>query len=138
MDLDFALEHLPRLLKATKLTIELTIFSLFFGIFVGVFFAVLRTSKNKILFFIADLKFDFLPAHLAEYMPGNFPKISISRPESSARQTALVFLEKYLALINEFSKNEEPVSFGFLILRFFDVSKITCLDNKFLISLTFP
>ena len=53
MDLDFALEHMPRLLKAAKLTIELTIFSLFFGIFVGVFFAVLRTSKNKILFFIS-------------------------------------------------------------------------------------
>ena len=53
MDLDFALEHFPRLLKAAKLTIELTLLSLFFGIFVGVFFAILRTSKNKILFFIA-------------------------------------------------------------------------------------
>ena len=40
MDLDFALEHLPRLLKAAKLTIELTLLSLFFGIFVGVFFAI--------------------------------------------------------------------------------------------------
>jgi len=53
MDIDFALEHFPRLLKAAKLTIELTFLSLFFGIFVGVFFAILRTSKNKILFFIA-------------------------------------------------------------------------------------
>tara|TARA_Y100000590_G_scaffold386023_1_gene458530 strand:- start:1712 stop:2386 length:675 start_codon:yes stop_codon:yes gene_type:complete len=53
MDLDFALEHFPRLLKATILTIELTSLSLFFGIFVGVFFAILRTSKNKILFFIS-------------------------------------------------------------------------------------
>ena len=53
MDLDFALEHFPRLLKATILTIELTFLSLFFGIFVGVFFAILRTSKNKILFFIS-------------------------------------------------------------------------------------
>ena len=53
MDLDFMLEHLPRLLKATKLTIQLTLLSLFFGIFVGVFYAILRTSKNKILFFIA-------------------------------------------------------------------------------------
>ena len=35
MDLDFALEHFPRLLKATKLTIELTLLSLFFGIFVA-------------------------------------------------------------------------------------------------------
>jgi len=53
MDLDFILEHFPRLLKATKLTIQLTFLSLFFGIFVGVFFAVLRTSRNKILFFIS-------------------------------------------------------------------------------------
>jgi octopine/nopaline transport system permease protein len=53
MDSDFILNHFPRLLKATKLTIELTFLSLFFGIFVGVFFAILRTSKNKILFFIS-------------------------------------------------------------------------------------
>ena len=53
MDLDFAIEHLPRLLKAAKLTIELTLLSLFFGIFVGVFFAILRTSNNKILFYIS-------------------------------------------------------------------------------------
>ena len=53
MDLDFAIEHLPRLLKAAKLTIELTFLSLFFGIFVGVFFAVLRTSNSKVLYFIS-------------------------------------------------------------------------------------
>ena len=53
MDLDFISEHFPRLLKATKLTIELTSLSLLFGIFVGVFFAILRLSKNKILFFIS-------------------------------------------------------------------------------------
>ena len=53
MDLDFALEHLPRLLKAAKLTIELTLLSLFFGIFVGIFFAILRTSNKKILFYIS-------------------------------------------------------------------------------------
>ena len=53
MDLDFISENFPRLLKATKLTIELTSLSLFFGILVGVFFAILRTSKNKILFFIS-------------------------------------------------------------------------------------
>ena len=53
MDVNFALEHLPKLLKATKLTIQLTFLSLFFGIFVGVFFAILRTSKNKILFYIS-------------------------------------------------------------------------------------
>ena len=49
MDLDFMFEHLPRLIKATKLTIQLTLLSLFFGIFVGIFFAILRTSGNKIL-----------------------------------------------------------------------------------------
>ena len=53
MDINFALEHLPRLLNAAKLTIELTLLSLFFGIFVGVFFAILRTSNNKILFYIS-------------------------------------------------------------------------------------
>ena len=53
MDLDFAIEHLPRLLKAAKLTVELTLLSLFFGIFVGVFFAILRTSKIKIFFYIS-------------------------------------------------------------------------------------
>jgi len=46
MDLDFISEHFPRLLKATKLTIELTSLSLFFGIFVGVFFAILRTKQK--------------------------------------------------------------------------------------------
>ena len=53
MDLDFMLEHLPRLLKATKLTIQLTLLSLFFGIFVGIFFAILRTGKNKVLYYIS-------------------------------------------------------------------------------------
>ena len=53
MDIDFALEHFPRLLKATKLTIQLTFLSLFFGLFVGFFAAILRTSKIKIFFLIA-------------------------------------------------------------------------------------
>ena len=53
MDLNFALENLPKLLRATKLTIELTLLSLLFGIFVGVFFAILRTGKNRMLFFIS-------------------------------------------------------------------------------------
>ena len=53
MDLNFMLEHLPRLLNATKLTIQLTLLSLFFGIFVGIFFAILRTSKNKIFYYIS-------------------------------------------------------------------------------------
>ena len=53
MDLDFISEHFPRLLKATKLTIELTSLSLFFGIFVGVFFAILRTSNNKFFYIIS-------------------------------------------------------------------------------------
>jgi len=49
--MDLMIESFPRLLNATKLTIELTLLSLFFGIFVGVFFAILRTSKNKFFFF---------------------------------------------------------------------------------------
>ena len=48
MDIAFTFEHLPKLLNATKLTIQLTFLSLFFGVFVGIFFAILRTSKNKI------------------------------------------------------------------------------------------
>ena len=51
--MDLMIESLPRLLKATKLTIELTLLSLFFGIFVGVFFAILRTSKNRVFYFIS-------------------------------------------------------------------------------------
>ena len=46
--MDLMIESLPRLLNATKVTIELTLLSLLFGIFVGVFFAVLRTSKIRV------------------------------------------------------------------------------------------
>ena len=51
--MDLMLESLPRLLNATKVTIQLTLLSLIFGIFVGAFFALLRTSNNKILYYIA-------------------------------------------------------------------------------------
>ena len=51
--MDLMIESLPRLLKATILTIELTFLSLFFGIFVVDFFAILRTSKNKIFYLIS-------------------------------------------------------------------------------------
>ena len=51
--MDLIIESFPRLLKATKLTIELTLLSLFFGIFVGAFFATLRTSKNKVFYYVS-------------------------------------------------------------------------------------
>ena len=51
--MDLIIESLPRLLKATMLTIELTLLSLFFGIFVGAFFALLRTSKNRFFYYIS-------------------------------------------------------------------------------------
>ena len=51
--MELMIESFPRLLKATKLTVELTLLSLFFGIFVGIFFAILRTSKKKILYYIS-------------------------------------------------------------------------------------
>ncbi len=51
--MNLMVESFPRLISATKLTIELTLLSLFFGIFVGIFFAILRTSKNKIFYFIS-------------------------------------------------------------------------------------
>ena len=54
-------------------------------------------------------------------MPGNFPKISISKPESSAKQIDLDFFEKYLALIKEFSKNVDPFSFGLFKFSCFGV-----------------
>ena len=51
--MDLMLESFPKLLNATKLTNQLTLLSLFFGIFVGAFFALLRTSKYKIFYYIA-------------------------------------------------------------------------------------
>jgi len=51
--MDLMIESFPKLINATKLTIQLTLLSLFFGIFVGIFFAILRTSKNKIFYFIS-------------------------------------------------------------------------------------
>ena len=51
--MDLMIESLPRLINATKLTIQLTLLSLFFGIFVGAFFALMRTSKNKVLYYIS-------------------------------------------------------------------------------------
>jgi len=51
--MELMIESFPRLLNATLLTIELTLLSLFFGIFVGVFFAILRTGKNKILYYLS-------------------------------------------------------------------------------------
>ena len=48
--MDLMIEKLPELLKATILTIELTLLSLIFGIFLGLFFAILRLSKNKIIY----------------------------------------------------------------------------------------
>ena len=51
--MDLIIESFPKLLKATKLTIELTLLSLFFGIFVGAFFALLRTSKNKVFYYVS-------------------------------------------------------------------------------------
>ena len=51
--MDLMIQSFPRLLHATILTIELTLISLFFGIFLGIFFAILRTSENKIFYYIS-------------------------------------------------------------------------------------
>jgi octopine/nopaline transport system permease protein len=51
--MDLIIESFPKLLNATKLTIQLTIISLILGIFVGAFFALLRLSNNKFLYYIA-------------------------------------------------------------------------------------
>ena len=51
--MDLMIESFPKLISATKLTIQLTLLSLLFGIFVGIFFAILRTSNNKTLYYIS-------------------------------------------------------------------------------------
>ena len=51
--MDLIIQSFPKLLNATKLTIELTLISLFIGIFVGAFFAILRTSNNKFFYIIS-------------------------------------------------------------------------------------
>ena len=51
--MDLMIESFPKLISATKLTIQLTLLSLLFGIFVGIFFAILRTSKSKICYYIS-------------------------------------------------------------------------------------
>ena len=51
--MDLIIQSFPKLLNATKLTIELTLISLLIGIFVGAFFAILRTSNNKFFYIIA-------------------------------------------------------------------------------------
>ena len=71
-------------------------------------------------------------------MPGALFKRSISRPESSAIQIFFDFLEKYLALINEFCKKVFPVSFGLDKLKDPVVKIFIFLGSKALISLTFP
>tara|TARA_B110000438_G_C15761142_1_gene627342 strand:+ start:451 stop:1128 length:678 start_codon:yes stop_codon:yes gene_type:complete len=51
--MDLIIESLPKLLNATKLTIQLTIVSLFLGIFVGGIFALMRISKNNFLYYFS-------------------------------------------------------------------------------------
>jgi octopine/nopaline transport system permease protein len=51
--MDLIIDSFPKLLNATILTIELTLISLILGVFVGAFFAALRTSKNKVFYYIA-------------------------------------------------------------------------------------
>ena len=50
-------------------------------------------------------------------MPGLLSKISISNPESSARQIRFVFFEKNFDLIIEFCAKVFPFSTGLLMLK---------------------
>ena len=61
--MDLIIESFPRLLNATKLTIELTLVSLIFGIFVGGFFSILRISNNKLLYYYFVLLFLYFQRH---------------------------------------------------------------------------
>ena len=51
MDLELMLISLPKLLYAAITTIELLVFSLFIGLMIGTALAILRLSKNKLLFY---------------------------------------------------------------------------------------
>jgi|TARA_B110000881_G_C18562563_1_gene510686 octopine/nopaline transport system permease protein len=51
--MDIILKNNLELFKATLLTLELTFISLLFGIILGLFFAIMRLSKNKIIFNIS-------------------------------------------------------------------------------------
>ena len=53
MDLELMLISLPKLLYAAITTIELLVFSLFIGLMIGTALAILRLSKNKILFYFS-------------------------------------------------------------------------------------
>ena len=87
---------------------------------------------------MALLKSEFLPPHLAEYIPGFLFKISISKPESSAKHIKFVFLEKYFDLIKEFSLNDLPFSLGLFNLNSAVDNVTIFLGNKSLISFNLP
>ena len=53
MDLELMLISLPKLLYAAITTIELLVFSLFIGLMIGTALAILRLSKNKLLFYFS-------------------------------------------------------------------------------------
>ena len=53
MDLELMLISLPKLLYAAITTIELLVFSLFIGLKIGTALAILRLSKNKLLFYFS-------------------------------------------------------------------------------------
>ena len=53
MDLELMLTSLPKLLYAAITTIELLVFSLFIGLMIGTALAILRLSKNKLLFYFS-------------------------------------------------------------------------------------
>ena len=87
---------------------------------------------------MAFLKSLFVPPHLADFIPGLLFKMSISNPESSAKQIKLDFLEKYFDFIKEFCSKVLPISRGLFKLNFAVENILISLGNKFLISLNFP
>ena len=76
------------------------------------------------------LKSELAPPHLAEKIPGFLFNRSISNPESSAKQTRLVLLEKYFDLINEFCLKVLPFSLGLLSLNLAVEYVLIYLGNK--------
>jgi len=49
LDIDFMIEILPRVLKASLVTLEISFLSLFFSVFLGLIFSILALSSGKLI-----------------------------------------------------------------------------------------
>ena len=49
LDIDFMIEILPRVLKASLVTLEISFLSLFFSVFLGLIFSIIALSSGKLI-----------------------------------------------------------------------------------------